>query len=95
MNHIIQKLIYIKDSLRNIFIEDLRKIVMIIYEIEKGQIIKIINEAIMENAKQIIKKHIYLCEKINNVKEFLFFKKIFEYYQCKEQFERFENAIQK
>ena len=49
-NHIIQKLIYIKDSLlifhRNIFIEDIRKIIMIIHEIENGQIIKIRNEAI-------------------------------------------------
>ena len=99
MNHIIQKLIYIKDSLmifhRNIFMEDIRKIVMIIEEIENGQIIKIRNEAIMKKVNQIIEKHNYLCETINKVKDFLLFKKIFENSRGEDRFRRFEDAIQK
>ena len=99
MNHIIQKLIYIKDSLmifhRNIFMEDIRKIVMIIEEIENGQIIKIRNEAIMKKVNQIIEKHTYLCETINKVKDFLLFKKIFENSRGEDRFRRFEDAIQK
>ena len=64
--------------------EDIRKIVMIIEEIENGQIIKIRNEAIMENVNQITEKHTHLCETIIKVKDFLLFKKIFEYSQGKE-----------
>ena len=39
--------------------------------------------------------HLPLCYEINNIKDFLLFKKIYENVQGKDEIEQFENALQK
>ena len=95
INNGVEELISIKNSLmifhRNIFIDDIKQISKIIDEIENSPISSFKTEKI-RFVDELKKKHKDLCRKIDKVKDFLLFKKIFDNAQGKDQNERFINA---
>ena len=98
INEKLEKLKFIKDSLmifhRNVLYEDIEKIKIIFNEIENGPIRKLNNEEIRKSIEGLL-NHLPLCNEINKVKDFIFFKKIFENAQGKDEVERFDEAIKK
>ena len=99
INKKVVKLIFIKDSLlifhKNKFIKDIQSITSIINDIENSPIINFKNEEKKKEIDAFLIKHDTLCQQINQVKDFLLFKKIFENAQGKDQLERFEYANRK
>ena len=95
INENVIKLKFIKDSLmifhRNLYNEDIRKITIILDEIENNPIQKFKAEETRKSIEDLL-KHLPLCDEIKKVKDFLLFKKIFENAQGKEQAERFHDA---
>ena len=99
INKKVALLISTKDSLmifhRNKFIDDIRKIAKILDEIENSPISNFKNNETNKSIDEFQTKHIVLCEKINEVKDFLLFKKIFEKAQGQDQADRFNGACEK
>ena len=79
---------------RNLYNEDIRKITIILDEIENSPIQKFKAEETIK-AISYLEKHNTLCNEIKKVKDFLLFKKIFENAQGKDQTEFFEDARKK
>ena len=98
INENVIKLKFIKDSLmifhRNLKYEDIKKITIILDEIENNPIQKYKAEETRKSIEELL-EHITLCEEIKNVKDFLLFKKIFENTQGINQAERFDAANKK
>ena len=79
---------------RNLFNEDIRKITIILDEIENNPIQKFNAEETRKSIESL-EKHSSLCDEIKKVKDFLLFKKIFENAQGKDQAARFYDANKK
>ena len=98
INEKVEKLKFIKDSLmifhRNLYNEDIRKITIILDEIENSPIQKFKTEE-TKKAIEYLEKHNTLCDEIKKVKDFLLFKKIFENATGKDKAEFFEVARKK
>ena len=99
INKKVALLISTKDSLmifhRNKFIDDIRKIAKILDEIENSPISNFRNNETNKSIDELRDKHNDLCLKINEVKDFLLFKKIFEKAQGQDQADRFNDAYKK
>ena len=80
---------------RNKFIDDIRKIAKILDEIENSPISNFRNNETNKSIDELRDKHNDLCLKINEVKDFLLFKKIFEKAQGQDQADRFNDAYKK
>ena len=98
INEKVEKLKFTKDSLmifhRNVLYEDIKRIKIILNEIENGPILKFNNEETRKSIEDLL-RHLPLCNEINKIKDFMFFKKIFENTQGKDEVERFDEAIKK
>lgn len=79
---------------RNLYNEDIRKITIILDEIENNPIQKFNAEETRKSIESL-EKHSSLCDEIKKVKDFLLFKKIFENAQGKDQAARFYDANKK
>jgi hypothetical protein len=99
INKKVASLISTKDSLmifhRNKYIDDIRKIAKILDEIENSPISNFKNNETIKSIDEFQQKHIDLCVKIDEVKDFLLFKKIFEKAQGQDQAARFNDAYDK
>jgi len=95
INEKVEKLKFIKNSLmifhRNLYNDDIRKITIILDEIENSPIQKFRTEGTRKSIEALM-KHEGLCDEIKKVKDFLLFKKIFENTQGVDQADCFENA---
>ena len=99
INQKVENLILIKDSLmifhRNKYINDIREIAKILDETENKPIVNFKEDKWIKSIDELYNRHKDLCKKINEVKDFLLFQKIFDNAQGKDQEARFNDAYNK
>ena len=99
INEKVALLISTKDSLmifhRNIYIDDIRKIAEILDKINNSPMYTFKNNETSKSIDDLQQKYRDLCTQIDEVKDFLLFKKIFEKAQGKDQEALFKNAYTK
>ena len=95
INETIRELKFIKDSLnifhRKLYEKDIKILTNIIKDIETKSIKEFKTQKMKEDIENLLKLQV-ICEEINKVNNFLFFKKIFEKSKGKDQGERFADA---
>ena len=96
INYDIKELNYIKNSLaifhKNIYRNQIRNLINIINDLETKKIKEFYTDIIQQDIHELLKLK-PLCDEINKVKDFLFFKKIFEKSKGKDEKERFKDAL--
>ena len=94
----IKELTFIKNSLlifhRIRYTQEIKKISKIINDIENKPINEYINQKMKDSINEL-KRYKNLCEKVNEVKDFLLFKIIFDNSQGKDQEARFNDGLSK
>ena len=96
INYNLNELNYIKNSLiifhKNIFRNQIRSLTNIINDLETKKIKEFYTDTIQQDIQELTRLK-PLCDEINKVKDFLFFKRIFEKARGKDEKERFLDAL--
>ena len=96
INNRIEELKYIKDSLiifhQNIYRNEIRNIIDIIKNIETGKIRRFYLDKTQQDMFDLLKLK-PLCDEVNKVKDFLFFRKVFDKSKGKDEKEIFNDAL--
>ena len=98
INKTIDTLMYIKNSLiiyhKNKYIDEIKKIIIIVNEIETKPIREFKNQTMKESIERLM--HLKdISDEINKVKDFLLFNEIYEKTQGKDKAERFNDGLKR